>query len=115
MSSSATDQAQAENAAVDAVASPANKGKGKATETADVSMEEEEGEDEEEEEDDEDAEEEEEEDEEDQFEEIDPSAILPPGRRTRGVRVDYTSKEALARAGFTGNEMDEDDEEDMKE
>jgi hypothetical protein len=45
------------------------------------------------------------------MEEIDPTAILPTGRRTRGVRVDYTSQEALAKAGLTGNEMDEDDDE----
>ena len=48
------------------------------------------------------------------MEEIDPSAILPTSRRTRGVRVDYTSKEALAKAGLTGNEIDEDEDEEMK-
>jgi hypothetical protein len=46
------------------------------------------------------------------FEEIDPSAIV--GRRTRGVKVDYTSKEALAKAGLIGNEKDESDDEGMK-
>lgn len=47
--------------------------------------------------------------EEEEFEEIDPSVILPTGRRTRGIKVDYTSKEALEKAGLKGDE-DEDDE-----
>lgn len=52
---------------------------------------------------------------EDDFREIDPSAIIPRARRTRGVRVDYTSKEALAKAGLNGNEDDEsDDDDDIK-
>jgi hypothetical protein len=43
--------------------------------------------------------------------EIDPSAIV--GRRTRGVRVDYTSADALAKAGLTkGEEEDEAEAED---
>jgi len=46
------------------------------------------------------------------FEEIDPQAILPTGRRTRGVRVDYTSQEALDKAGLTGKELDDDDDDD---
>ncbi len=44
--------------------------------------------------------------------EIDPAAILPTSRRTRGARVDYTSAEALSKAGLT--EKDEDDDEDDK-
>ena len=51
--------------------------------------------------------------EEEEFEEIDPSAIIG-GRRTRGVKVDYTSKEALAKAGLQGNEKDEDSDEDVE-
>lgn len=42
------------------------------------------------------------------MEEIDPSAIV--GRRTRGVKVDYTSAEALSKAGLKKDEVDEDDE-----
>ncbi|KAJ3507783.1 hypothetical protein NLJ89_g6111 [Agrocybe chaxingu] len=88
-------------------ASPSGKGKAKA---ADVSMEEEEDDDEEEEGDEDEAmgTDEEDEDEEEEYEEIDPSAIV--GRRTRGVKVDYTSKEALEKAGLQGNELDEDEE-----
>ncbi|TEB19064.1 hypothetical protein FA13DRAFT_1821230 [Coprinellus micaceus] len=72
-------------------------------------------EEEEEEEDDDDEEEEEDnemEEDDEEEEEIDPSVIIS-GRRTRGVRVDYTSKEALAKAGLTGNEADEDEDEEM--
>ncbi|KAG5642755.1 hypothetical protein DXG03_002236 [Asterophora parasitica] len=91
------------------ITSPNSKGKGKAPD-ADISIDEEE-----EEGDDDDEEEEEEESEaEDDFEEIDPSAIITAGRRTRGVKVDYTSKEALERAGLQGNEKDEDDDEDVE-
>jgi hypothetical protein len=46
---------------------------------------------------------------EEDFAEIDPSAIIPQGRRTRGVRVDYTSKEALEKAGLKDNDDDESD------
>ena len=50
------------------------------------------------------------------FEEIDPAAIIPQGRRTRGVRVDYTSEEALKKAGLQGHEDDEsDDDVEMKD
>lgn len=113
------------------VASPSGKGKERAA-PVDESMEEEE--EEEDEDDDEEEEEEDNEMEEDdeeevsihfsrrvasfltsiaQFqEEIDPSVIIS-GRRTRGVRIDYTSKEALAKAGLTGNEADEDEDEEM--
>ena len=45
------------------------------------------------------------------MEEIDPSAILASGRRPRGVRVDYTSPEALAKAGITSAADDDDDNE----
>ena len=48
----------------------------------------------------------------DNFEEIDPSVIV--GRRTRGIRVDYTSKEALERAGVPENAKDDDEEEDVE-
>lgn len=71
-------------------------------------------EDEDEEEDDEDDEDEEEESEEEEADEsleaIDPSAIR--SRRTRGVKVDYTSAEALAKAGFTTKDIEGDDEDD---
>jgi Histone chaperone domain CHZ len=46
------------------------------------------------------------------FEEIDPSAIIG-GRRTRGVKVDYNSKEALAKAGLQGNENEEESDDDV--
>ncbi|KAG1793761.1 uncharacterized protein BJ212DRAFT_1481229 [Suillus subaureus] len=93
------------------IKSPDSKGKSKAKVPAeDISMEEEE--EEEEEEDEEEGEEEmEEEEEEDELEEIDPSAIV--SRRTRGVRVDYTSEEALEKAGLTKDDH-EDDDDDME-
>lgn len=53
--------------------------------------------------------EEDEEEEEEEFEEIDPSAIV--GRRTRGVKVDYTSKEALEKAGLNPEEEEEEEDE----
>ncbi|KAG6861923.1 Histone H2A.Z-specific chaperone [Termitomyces sp. Mi166 len=112
MSSSVTDPKATTTTDVENVASPDSKGKGRAP-AADESMEVEE---EEEEEDDEDGEEEEEEeDAEESYEEIDPSAILSTGRRTRGVKVDYTSKEALERAGLADNtnEKDDDDDDDV--
>ena len=43
---------------------------------------------------------------------IDPTAIV--GRRTRGIRVDYTSKEALARADLEPG-SDEDTDVQMQE
>ena len=47
--------------------------------------------------------------------EIDPSAIISSGRRTRGVKVDYTSAEALKKAGLKPEgEDDDDEEEEMK-
>ena len=39
---------------------------------------------------------------------------MPPGRRTRGVKVDYTSKEALAKAGLQGNEDDDESDDDVE-
>lgn len=50
---------------------------------------------------------------EESLDEIDPSVIQP--RRTRGVRVDYTSPEALAKAGIKPEEAVEDDEEETYE
>ncbi|KAF4621432.1 hypothetical protein D9613_000197 [Agrocybe pediades] len=116
MSSNITDPTANQNTAAgdqaNVNASPSGKGKGKA-----VQEHTEEEEDEEEEDDDEDEEmgsdEEDEEEVEEEFDEINPEAILPTGRRTRGVRVDYTSKEALEKAGLQGNE-DEDDDEDVE-
>ncbi|KAI0779474.1 hypothetical protein C8Q74DRAFT_1367363 [Fomes fomentarius] len=84
----------------------ADKGKGKQVQD-DVMDEDDEDDEEEEEEEDED----EEMAEEDDFEEIDTTAIINTGgRRTRGVRVDYTSAEALAKAGLKPEEAAEDDE-----
>ncbi|KAI0633234.1 hypothetical protein C8Q77DRAFT_1157459 [Trametes polyzona] len=88
------------------IASPANKGKGKLVQ--EEVMDEDEDDDEEEEE-----EEEEDDDmeEEDDLSELDPSAIINTGgRRTRGVRVDYSSAEALAKAGLKPEDAAEDDE-----
>jgi Histone chaperone domain CHZ len=52
---------------------------------------------------------------EDAFDEIDPSAIIG-GRRTRGLKVDYSSKEAIAKAGLQDEKEDEEDEDvEMKE
>ncbi|KAG2132628.1 hypothetical protein BD769DRAFT_1666070 [Suillus cothurnatus] len=98
--------------ATNVIKSPDSKGKSKAkAPVEDVSMEEEE--EEEEEEDEEEGDEEmEEEEEEDDHEEIDPRAILP--RRTRGARVDYTSEEALKKAGLTQDDHDDDDDEGME-
>ncbi|KAL4244325.1 CHZ1 family protein [Abortiporus biennis] len=82
----------------------ANKGKGKQVE--EVMEEDDDDDDEEEEEEDED-----DEMEEDNLEEIDASAILPTSRRTRGVRVDYTSAEALAKAGLKPENLEEEEAE----
>ncbi|EMD37654.1 hypothetical protein CERSUDRAFT_114301 [Gelatoporia subvermispora B] len=114
-----TDATAPSNTSSDATAptAPAHadaKGKGKGKAVEDTSMEEEEEEEEEEDDDEDDDEEEEEEEEEDMEEDdlgaVDPSAIISGGRRTRGVRVDYTSQEAIARAGLTGHEDDDEDE-----
>ncbi|KAI9067280.1 hypothetical protein FKP32DRAFT_1609458 [Trametes sanguinea] len=86
----------------------ADKGKGK------VKLVQEDVMDEDEDDDEEDEEEEEEEDdmeEEDDLSELDPSLIInTSGRRTRGVRVDYSSAEALAKAGLKPEDAQEDDE-----
>jgi hypothetical protein len=50
-----------------------------------------------------------EEEEEEDLAEIDPSAIR--SRRTRGIRVDYTSPAALEKAGLTKEELEREDEE----
>ncbi|KAF8441516.1 hypothetical protein L210DRAFT_3537398 [Boletus edulis BED1] len=60
-------------------------------------------------------EEESEEELEEEVSEIDPSAIISGGRRTRGVKVDYTSKEALEKAGLKPEDSDDDEDEDMKQ
>ena len=46
------------------------------------------------------------------FDAIDPAAVLPPGRRTRGVKVDYTSSEALRKAGLKPEDDAEEEGED---
>jgi len=91
------------------------KDKGKGTR---VEQEEEEEEDEDEDEDEEDEDEDDTDDEaadvdEDSLEEIDPRDVQIIGRRTRGVKVDYTSREALAKAGLKPEGENEDDDEDM--
>jgi hypothetical protein len=102
------------------------KGKGKATETVEEE-EDEDDDDEEEEEDEDEGEEDEDEDmevsassaspsapmadgemQEDSLEEIDATAIVSGGRRTRGKVVDYSSAEAYAKAGIKHG--DDDDE-----
>ncbi|KAF8210655.1 hypothetical protein K438DRAFT_1929635 [Mycena galopus ATCC 62051] len=89
-------------------ASPsADKGKNK---VEDTSMEEEDDEDDDDDDDDDDEEEEDEEEEEEVDEEIDPSLIR--STRTRGVKVDYTSPEALAKAGLTAEDIARNDDED---
>ncbi|TFY65735.1 hypothetical protein EVG20_g5352 [Dentipellis fragilis] len=111
MSNDATTPSNAQTAAAATDASAngsADKGKGKVAAepvVADESMDEDDEDDEEEEEEDEDMEEDED------LQEIDPSVILAPGRRTRGVKVDYTSKEALAKAGLNADDADDDAEE----
>jgi len=97
----------------DAPASAPVEGKGKGKVKADDAMDEdedEEDEDDEEEEDDENVEEDDEMEGEEDFTEIDAGAILPQGRRTRGVKVDYTSAEALKKAGLENGETAKEDE-----
>ncbi|KAF5348694.1 hypothetical protein D9758_006862 [Tetrapyrgos nigripes] len=111
MSTSATDPTNGTTAAAQtaADASPKDKGKGKAVK-ADDAMEEDDDDEEEEHDDDEDGsgeEESEEELEDDSLEEIDPTAIV--GRRTRGKKVDYTSEEALNKAGLQQEDMETDE------
>ncbi|KAF8588679.1 hypothetical protein K439DRAFT_579997 [Ramaria rubella] len=91
-----------------------DKGKGKIIKNDDA-MDEDDDDDEDEEEDDDDGEEEDDDEMEgeEDLQEIDPAAILPQGRRTRGVKVDYTSAEALKKAGLENGasaKADEDDE-----
>ncbi|KAF9009148.1 hypothetical protein BDZ89DRAFT_1078717 [Hymenopellis radicata] len=112
MSTSATEptkDATKETAAA-VTESPKDKGKGKAPTTEDAMEEDEDSSDEEE--DDEEEEEEDSEEEDDDMEEIDPSAIVT--RRTRGKKVDYTSAEALSKAGLKKDDKDEEDDEDAK-
>jgi hypothetical protein len=45
--------------------------------------------------------------------EIDPSAILPGARRTRGVKVDYTSAEALAKAQLKPEDIEDESDDDV--
>ncbi|KAJ6587214.1 histone H2A.Z-specific chaperone CHZ1 [Mycena vulgaris] len=114
MSSATTDPAAASATATNNGAAPdaspaTDKGKGKVTK--EDAMEDEDDEEEDEEDDDDDEEEDESEEEAKSLTEIDPSVIQP--RRTRGVKVDYTSPEALAKAGLTATEVDEDEDEDV--
>ncbi|EPT04591.1 hypothetical protein FOMPIDRAFT_1027843 [Fomitopsis schrenkii] len=88
--------------APNAAASPAGKGKGKFVQE-DVADDDDDDDEEEEEED-----EEMEEEEEDDLEEIDPSVIIG-SRRTRGVRVDYTSAAALEKAGLKPEDADDEE------
>jgi len=108
--------------------STVNKGKGK-SKVEEVEEEDGEGEEDEEDEMDEDEEEDDDDDvsqvqmpelpsptkgssQEDHLDEIDPTAILSSGRRTRGIRVDYTSKEALNKAGLKAEDEVEEEGED---
>jgi len=91
--------------------STVNKGKGK-SKVEEVEEEDGEGEEDEEDEMDEDEEEDDDDDDEDHLDEIDPTAILSSGRRTRGIRVDYTSKEALNKAGLKAEDEVEEEGED---
>ncbi|KAF8149492.1 hypothetical protein B0H34DRAFT_679271 [Crassisporium funariophilum] len=104
MSSSVTNPSDTQNSDAGHNASPSRKGKSKAVDNPV----DEEDEEEEEEEDEEIGSDDDDDEEEDDFDEIDPSAIV--GRRTRGVKVDYTSKEAIAKAGLQGKEDEESDE-----
>ncbi|KAH9948934.1 hypothetical protein B0H21DRAFT_820500 [Amylocystis lapponica] len=92
-------------------ASPADKGKGKGKFVAADTVDDDDDDDEEE---DEDEDDDDDMDEEDELDEIDPSVILG-SRRTRGVRVDYTSKEALEKAGLKPEAADDDDVEESFE
>lgn len=47
-------------------------------------------------------------------EKIDPSAIIPRSRRAAAQRVDYSSEEALKKAGLTKAELEKDDDEAME-
>ncbi|KAL0581910.1 Histone H2A.Z-specific chaperone CHZ1 [Marasmius crinis-equi] len=95
---------------VDASAEAKGKGKAKDT-TEDVSMDDDED-DEDDDDDDDDEEEDDDDEEEDSLEEINPEVIV--GRRTRGNKVDYTSAEALAKAGLKQGDAEDDEDEDAK-
>ncbi|EED81581.1 predicted protein [Postia placenta Mad-698-R] len=85
-------------------ASPADKGKGKGKFIHEKVTDDSDDDDEEEEE-----EEEDDDMEEDDLGEIDPSAIITGTRRTRGVRVDYSSAAALAKAGLKPEDAEDDE------
>ncbi|THU85702.1 hypothetical protein K435DRAFT_970591 [Dendrothele bispora CBS 962.96] len=109
MSTSATDPTKESSAAATeqvADASPKDKGKGK-VKPEDAMDEDEEEEEEEDDEDEDEEDEEDEEEEEDGMEEIDATTIL--ARRTRGKKVDYTSEEALNKAGLKKEDMETDE------
>ncbi|KAJ7045836.1 hypothetical protein C8F04DRAFT_1249209 [Mycena alexandri] len=112
MSSAATDPTASttENNGVAASDASLDKGKGKVVSKDEDAMEEDEEEEDDDEDDDDDDEEEDESDEdaEESFDQIDPSVIQP--RRTRGVKVDYTSAAALEKAGLTAEEAAADDD-----
>jgi len=84
-------------------APPVAKGKGKEATEEEVDEDDEDEDEEMDEDDDED-------DDEDEFDEINPSVILPSGRRTRGIKVDYTSTEALRKAGLKAEDDAEEEE-----
>jgi len=87
-----------------------DKGKGKAPSRVEMDEDDDEDEDDEEDGGEDEDEDDEMDSEDDELAEIDPRAILPAsGRRTRGVKVDYTSQEALEKAGL-GQENAEDEE-----
>ncbi|KAJ3557863.1 hypothetical protein NM688_g1242 [Phlebia brevispora] len=89
-----------------AAAPSVDKGKGKLVQ--DHVMDEDDEDEDEDDEDDEAEDEDEEMAEEESLDDIDPSVIQP--RRTRGVRVDYTSPEALAKAGLKPSDTTVDEE-----
>ncbi|QRV93769.1 syndecan domain-containing protein [Ceratobasidium sp. AG-Ba] len=91
--------------------SPVGKGKGKAKQVEDDSMEVEDEEDEDEDEEEEEEEDDDDDDDED-LSEINPEAIIPSGggrpRRNRPV-IDYSSQEAMAKAGVDPAKVNDDD------
>ncbi|EIW62649.1 uncharacterized protein TRAVEDRAFT_26300 [Trametes versicolor FP-101664 SS1] len=88
----------------ESITSPSGKGKGKLVQEEVMDDDDDDEEEEDEEEEDEDMEE-------DDYSELDAGAIINTGgRRTRGVRVDYSSAEALAKAGLKPEDAAEDDE-----
>ncbi|GBE80597.1 hypothetical protein BKA93DRAFT_811469 [Sparassis latifolia] len=115
MSTDATAHSNATNTSAQVAptqsASP-DKGKGKGKSVPADTMDEDEDDDEDDEEEDE-GDEDDDMVEEDELEGIDPTAIRP--RRTRGVRVDYASAEALKKAGLKPEVADEDEAEESFE